>query len=89
MTSPLDPRIGDAGVKLEMGICKVKKTYRLIKLTSASVLMWARKGIASSLVIDWNRGWPLVVGVGTSWLVSTTTGGAARSSCAGGGLDPT
>jgi hypothetical protein len=30
------PQIGDAGVKLEKGICKVKKTRWLIKLTIAS-----------------------------------------------------
>jgi hypothetical protein len=36
---PPAPRIGRAGVKLEMEICKVEKTYMLIKLTAVSPQM--------------------------------------------------
>jgi hypothetical protein len=39
MTSSSGPRIGGVEVNLEMGINRVKKTCRLIRLTSASLLM--------------------------------------------------
>jgi hypothetical protein len=55
MTSSLGPQTGGAGVKLEMGICKAKKTDRLIMLTSTSLLMRTQKGMASSMVTVRNR----------------------------------
>jgi hypothetical protein len=50
MTSPLGPRVGDAGVKLEMGNYKVKKTCKLIELMSAFLLMRTWKGMTLSMV---------------------------------------
>jgi hypothetical protein len=47
-----------------MGIFKVKRTCKLIKLTSATLLMRMRKGMTSSMVIVQIRGWPPVLGVG-------------------------
>jgi hypothetical protein len=56
MTSPLGPQTGDAGVRLATGICKVKKTCKLIKRTSASLLMRIKKGMVSAMVIVQIRG---------------------------------
>jgi hypothetical protein len=50
MASPLGPQTDDTGVKLEMGICMVKKTCRLIRLTITSLLMSTWKGMTLSLV---------------------------------------
>jgi hypothetical protein len=50
MRSPLGPRTGDARVKLKMGIFRVEKTCRLIRLTLASLLMNMWKGIAPLMV---------------------------------------
>jgi hypothetical protein len=68
MTSPLGPWTRDVGIKLEMRIFKVKKICRLIKLTSASLLLRTRKGMESSMVTIRIRGWPPVVSV--DWLAS-------------------
>jgi hypothetical protein len=56
MSSPLGYRTGDVKVKLEMGIYKVKKICKLIKLTSASMLMRTWKGMVSSIVTIRIRG---------------------------------
>jgi hypothetical protein len=80
MTLLLGPRIRGARVKLEMGICKVKKTYRLIKLISSSLLMRTWNSMALSIVTILIKGWPPVVSVGIGWPVSTMTGGAGCSS---------
>jgi hypothetical protein len=56
MASPLGYRTGDVRVKLEMGIYKVKKICKLIKLTSASLLMRTWKGMVSSIVTIRIRG---------------------------------
>jgi hypothetical protein len=79
MTSPLGPQIGDVGVKLETGICKVKKTCRLIKMTSESLLMRMWKGMTSFMVTVWIKGWLRGVDVGFGWPVSTTISGAGCS----------
>jgi hypothetical protein len=49
--SSLGPWIGGVEVKLEIGICRVKKTYRLIRLTSVSPLMSMWEGKVSSMMI--------------------------------------
>jgi hypothetical protein len=56
-------------------------------LTSASLLMRTRKGMASLMVNAQFRGWLMVVGVGTSCSVSMTTNRVGCSSQAGGGLE--
>jgi hypothetical protein len=50
MTSSLGPWRGGVGIKLKMGTYWVKKTYKLIRLTSTSLLMTTRKSMASSMV---------------------------------------
>jgi hypothetical protein len=50
MTSLLGPRTDVAKVKLEMGICRVENSYRVIKLTLTSLLMSTKKCMASSMV---------------------------------------
>jgi hypothetical protein len=89
MTSPLGPQIGGASVKLEMGICRVKKTNRLIMLTSVSLLMSTWKDMASSMVTVLVKGLPPGVNVEFSWPVSMMTGRARCSTRAGGRLEPT
>jgi hypothetical protein len=54
--SPLGPQTCGVGVKLEMGICKVKKTYKIIRLTSASLLKSTQKGMVSLMVTIRVRG---------------------------------
>jgi hypothetical protein len=56
MMSPLDAQTGGARVKAEMGICRVEKTCRLIRLTSTSLLRSTKKGMASSIVTVRVRG---------------------------------
>jgi hypothetical protein len=51
MTLPLGPWIGGARVKLETGICMVRKTYGLIKEASMSLVMRTLKGMVPSMVI--------------------------------------
>jgi hypothetical protein len=71
MTSPLGPRNGGIGVKLEMGICRVKKTCRLYRLTLVSLLMSTRNGLASGGGVDF--GWSvssMIGGIGCSTRVS-------------------
>jgi hypothetical protein len=50
MTLPLGPWIGGARVKLETGICMVRKTYGLIKEASMSLVMRTLKGMVPSMV---------------------------------------
>jgi hypothetical protein len=47
----MGPHTGDVGIKLKMRICKVKKTCRPFRLTSAYLLKSTQKGMASSMVI--------------------------------------
>jgi hypothetical protein len=52
-----------------MGISKIKKTRRIIKLITALQIR-ARKGTTSSIVTIWIRGWPPIATVGTDCPVS-------------------
>jgi hypothetical protein len=65
MTSSLGPRTGGVEVRLEIGICKVKKTCRLIKLISASRLMRTLKGMVSMVTV-WAKGEPPDISVDSS-----------------------
>jgi hypothetical protein len=51
MMSPLGPWARDARASSDMGICRVRKTCKIIKLTSASLLESTQKGMASLMVI--------------------------------------
>jgi hypothetical protein len=51
MTSPLGPRIGDAEVKFEIGIYRVKKICILTRLTSAS-LLFADEHVGGQGIVD-------------------------------------
>jgi hypothetical protein len=51
MTSLSGPHTGDPRARLEMEICKVKRTYKLIKPISASLLVRMRKDMVLSTVI--------------------------------------
>jgi hypothetical protein len=66
MTSALGPRIGDAGDELEMGIYRVEKNCKFIKLTSASLVMRTRKGMSLLMATDQVRGWTPVICIDTS-----------------------
>jgi hypothetical protein len=66
MMSSLGPRTGGVEVRLEIGICKVKKTCRLIKLISASRLMRTLKGMVLSMVTVWAKGEPPDISVDSS-----------------------
>jgi hypothetical protein len=50
MMLPLVPNTGDAEVRLEIGIYRVKKICKLIRLTSTSLLISTRKGMASLMM---------------------------------------
>jgi hypothetical protein len=46
----MGPRTGSVGVKPEMGIYRVKKICKFIRLTSTSLLMCTQNGMVSSMV---------------------------------------
>jgi hypothetical protein len=80
MASLLDPQTGGVRVKSELGICRVKKSCKLIRLASVSLLMSTWKGMASSMVTVLVKGRSSNIGVDSGWLVSMITGGAGCSS---------
>jgi hypothetical protein len=79
MMSLLGPWTIDARVKLETGICKVKKICRLIKMTLVSLLIRMWKVMTSSMVTVQIKGCHPGINAGFDWLVSTMTGGARCS----------
>jgi hypothetical protein len=63
MMLPLVPKTGDAEVRLEIGIYRVKKICKLIRLTSTSLLISTRKGMASLMMTVRVKGWPPVLAI--------------------------